>query len=116
MRKAMSMCLVAVSALVILTGCGRNIPPEPDSVAYGGVVVNIEGTVCAVDGSQILLDSGKLLVISEDTVFGDSTSDQVSDKFEVGNFVQGYTNDDPTLSKVTAAYIYSNVAQKFDGG
>lgn len=116
MKKAVSMCLVAVSVFAILTGCGRNAQAEPDDSTSGGVVVNIEGTVSAVDGNQILLDSGKILVISEDTVFVDNTGGQVSDKFEVGNFVQGYTNDDPTLDKVTAVYIYSNVAHKPDSG
>lgn len=116
MRKAVSMCLVAVSVFAILTGCGRNTQVVPDDGTSGGVVVNIEGTVSAVDGNQIQLDSGKILVISEDTVFADNTGGQVSDKFEVGNFVQGYTNDDPTLEKVTAVYIYSNVAHKPDSG
>lgn len=116
MKKVVSMCLIAVSVFAVLTGCGRNTQAEPDDSKSGGVVVNIEGTVSAVDGNQILLDSGKILVISEDTVFADNTGGQVSDKFEVGNFVQGYTNDDPTLEKVAAAYIYSNVAHKPDSG
>lgn len=116
MKKVVSMCLIAVSVFAVLTGCGRNTQAKPDDSTSGGVVVNIEGTVSAVDGNQILLDSGKILVISEDTVFTDNTGGQVSDKFEVGNFVQGYTNDDPTLDKVTAAYIYSNVAHKPDSG
>lgn len=116
MKKAASMCLTMLLAAAVLSGCEQNKPIEFNGGASGSVVVNIEGTVSEVNGNEILLDSGKILVISEDTVFAEDTTGQVSDEFEVGNFVQGYTNDDPISDKVTAAYIYSNVARQTDSG
>lgn len=118
MKKVVTMCLAAMMALVMLIGCGNAAPTEPDVKPTGKVVVNIEGTVTAVADGEITLDSGKVVVISEDTVFaGDpDTNNQVSDQINVGNFIQGYTSDDPSLDKVNAAKIYANRAPQRTGG
>lgn len=74
------------------------------------VVVNFEGKVTAVNGDEVTLENGKVIVISSDTVFaGDpDTNHEVSEKIAVGNFIQGYTEDDPAASEVTASRIYIN--------
>lgn len=75
------------------------------------VVVNIEGKIVEVDGNRIKLDSGKWVVITENTIFEDDPDcgvEKVNDKFVVGNFIAGYTEDDPNADEVTAYQIYSN--------
>lgn len=118
MKKVVTMCLAAMMALAMLIGCGNAAPTEPDVKPTGKVVVNIEGTVTAVNGGEITLEGGKVVVISEDTVFaGDpDTNNQVSDQINVGNFIQGYTSDDLSLDKVNAAKIYANRAPQRTGG
>lgn len=117
-KKVMSVGMGALMAFAMLIGCGKATETKQDTGVSGKVVVNIEGTITAVNGDEITLDSGKVLVISEDTVFaGDvDTNNQVSDKIGVGNFIQGYTSDDPSADKVTADKIYSNVAPQRTGG
>ena len=63
------------------------------------------------------MDNGKGVVISSDTVFaGDSdTNNAVNEEIVVGNFIQGYTEDDPDAEKVTAVRIYCNCAVRTGG-
>lgn len=75
------------------------------------VVVNIEGKIVEIDGNRIKLDSGKWIVITEKTIFEDDPDcgvEKVDDEFVVGNFIAGYTEDDPNAGEVTAYQIYSN--------
>lgn len=118
MKKVLSVCMVALTAIAVMTGCGSAKQEKPTMGTSGKVVVNIEGTISAVDGDELTLNSGKVVVISEDTVFaGDpDTNSQVSDEFAVGNFIQGYTSEDPEAEKVTATKIYINEAPKKTGG
>lgn len=118
MKKAVSLCLVALMAFALFTGCGNTADTKPDEGATGKVVVNIEGTVTAVNGGEITLDSGKVVVISEDTAFASDpdTNAPISDVIAVGNFIQGYTGDDPSADQVTASRIYSNTAPQRTGG
>ncbi len=117
-KKVVTMCMGALMALAVVTGCGNATEAKQDEAKGGKVVVNIEGTVSAVNGDEITLDSGKVIVISDDTVFaGDlDTNNQVSDNIGVVNFIQGYTSDDPSSDKVAADKIYSNVAPQRTGG
>lgn len=104
--KAACMCLAALMACAALTSCGTPAPEVSDTVLSqapsGKVVVNIEGTVTAVNGNEITLDSGKVIVLSENTVFaGDpSTGNQVSDQIAVGHYIQGYTADGVNVSRI----------------
>lgn len=118
MKKILAMCLAAVMVFATLTACGSNASVTPEAGATGKVVVNIEGTVTAVNGSELTLDSGKIVVISADTVFaGDrDTNNAVSDDIAVGNFIQGYTKDDPDAERVAADKIYCNTAVQPGGG
>ena len=89
MKKLLAACLAAVMAFGTLTACGSNASVTPDGGTTGKVVVNIEGTVTEVNGNELTLDSGKIVVISADTVFaGDrDTNNAVSEDIAVGNFV-----------------------------
>ena len=118
MKKLLAMCLASVMLFAALTACGSNASVTPDGGTTGKVVVNIEGTVTAVNGSEFTLDSGKVVVISADTVFaGDrDTNNAVSEDIAVGNFVQGYTKGDPDAERVSADKIYCNTAVQPGGG
>ena len=118
MKKLLAMCLASVMLFAALTACGSNASVAPDGGTTGKVVVNIEGTVTAVNGSEFTLDSGKVVVISADTVFaGDrDTNNAVSEDIAVGNFVQGYTKGDPDAERVSADKIYCNTAVRPGGG
>lgn len=118
MKKLLAMCLASVMLFAALTACGSNASTPPDGGTTGKVVVNIEGTVTAVNGSEFTLDSGKVVVISADTVFaGDrDTNNAVSEDIAVGNFIQGYTKGDPDAERVSADKIYCNTAVQPGGG
>ena len=117
MKKIASLCLAAMMLVGALTACGNNTAATPNSGTTGKVVVNIEGTVTAVNGSEITLGSGKIVVITSDTVFaGDpDTNNAISEAIVVGNFIQGYTADDPDAEKVSAGKIYCNSAVRTGG-
>lgn len=117
MKKIVSVCLIAMVMLCVLTACGKEATEASSNETAGKVVVNIEGIVTAVDGNQVTLDSGKVIVISSDTVFaGDpDTNNAVSQEIFVGNFIQGYTEDDSGAEKVSADKIYCNSAVRTGG-
>ena len=118
MKKLLAMCLASAMLFAALTACGSSASTAPEGGAAGKVVVNIEGTVTAVNGNEFTLDSGKIVVISADTIFaGDrDTNHAVSEDIAVGNFVQGYTKDDPNAERVSAGKIYCNTAVQPSGG
>ena len=118
MKKLLAVCLAAVMVFGTLTACGSNASGTPDGGTTGKVVVNIEGTVTEVNGNEFTLDSGKIVVISAETVFaGDrDTNNAVSEDIAAGNFVQGYTKDDPDAERVSADKIYCNTAVQPGGG
>ena len=123
MKKITCICVAAAWSASVLAGCsadsksGTNGTSVSDStnvssVTAGKVIVNFEGVVTAVNENEITLENGKIIVISSDTVFaGDpDTNNSVSEDIVVGNFVQGYTKDDPESDKVSADKIWCNVA------
>lgn len=123
MKKFACICMAAVLSASVLVGCSANSVPDTNStsesdstnvsgVTAGKVIVNFEGTVTAVNGNEITLENGKTIVISSDTVFaGDpDTNNAVSENIDVGNFVQGFTNDDPESDQISADKIWCNVA------
>ena len=116
MKKIVSVCLAVVMLVVVFAACGEKTAETLEEATMGKVVVNIEGTVTAVNGNEVTLDSGKIVVISDETVFaGDpDTNNAVSDEIVVGNFIQGYT-DDPDAEKVSAVTIYCNSAVRTGG-
>ncbi len=106
--------LGAISLLTVslLTGCSAGAADTPKGNTALKPVINIEGVVTAVDEGTVTLDSGKVVLITEETQFapdpdGDSA---VSKDIAVGNLIQGYTADDPDAEKVTASRIWTNTA------
>ena len=71
----------------------------------------------AVDGDRITLKDGKVILITDDTAFGGDpdTNNVVSDNIQVGNFIQGYTEDDTDAEKVTANRIWTNETPTITG-
>lgn len=117
MKRIACICMAACLLLTVLVGCGTSGADETKGTPTGKVVVNFEGTVTAVDGGEVTLDSGKVVVITSDTVFaGDpDTGNAVSEEIAVGNFLQGYTRDDPDADRVTAHKIYCNASARTGG-
>lgn len=120
MKKLICIGMAALVALLALVGCSTEY--TGNSANAGGtsaskVVVNFEGTVTAVNGDEVMLENGKIVVISSDTVFaGDpDTNNAVSKEIVVGNFIQGYTKDDPDSKRVSADKIYCNAAVRSGG-
>ena len=73
-------------------------------------VINFEGVVTAVEGNRVTLESGTIILITENTEFaGDpDTGNAVSKEIFVGNYIQGYTEDNIDAAEVTANKIWSN--------
>lgn len=117
-KQVACMCLAALMACAAFTSCGKDAPSVTNEASSGKVVINLEGTVVAVNGNKLTLDSGKVVVISKDTVFaGDpDTGNQVSDQIAVGHFIQGFTSEDPLADRVTATRIWTNTAPQRSSG
>lgn len=120
MKKLICIGMAALVALLALVGCSTEHTgnsANAGGTSAGKVVVNFEGTVTAVNGDEVMLENGKIVVISSDTVFvGDSdTNNAVSKEIVVGNFIQGYTKDDPGTKRVSADKIYCNAAVRSGG-
>ena len=82
---------------------------EQPTIAHAAkVVVNFEGTVTEVNGNEITLENGKTVVITDETVFGGDpdTGNAVSSDIAVGNFIQGFTQDDPEADEITAVRMH----------
>lgn len=109
MKKIICIFMAVMMVMFALMGCSANQNPAKGATT-GKVVINFEGTVAAIDGSEITLENGKVIVISKDTVFGGDidTNGAVSEEIAVGNFIQGYTKDDPEADRITAAKVYCN--------
>ena len=133
MKKAISVILAAVLIMSMLSACVQITVTQPEAAPEdtaeaagneeaapapsGKVVVNFEGTVAEVNGNEVRLESGKTIVITDETGFSREGGDPVSTEFAVGNFIQGYTLDDPDADTVTAANIWVNlVMQESSGG
>ena len=116
MKKAITVGLVFALALAALAGCGVN--QEEESHRSGGegytggpawgkpaqkVVVNFEGIVSSVEDGTI----------TDDTAFGGDpdTGNTVSEDIQPGNFIQGYTEDQPGAGPLTAENIWANLPQ-----
>ena len=70
---------------------------EPVGI-QGKIAINISGVIEEVDGDKVKLDNGQWVVITEETLFEDDPDngvEAVSRELLVGNFIQGYTNDNP---------------------
>lgn len=81
-------------------------------------VINFEGVVSESDNNRVTLANGQIIIITEDTVFGGDTdtNSAVSKDILVGNFIQGYTEDDTSSNEITANKIWTNESRTGSGG
>lgn len=95
-----------------------NIPMNEGRTDSLKPVINFEGVVAAVEDGSVTLEDGTIVLITEDTVFaGDpDTGNAVSADILVGNFIQGYTEDDSDAEEITASKIWTNEGRTSDGG
>lgn len=108
---AACLCLVVVGLAILLQ---RDFNPSGVSSEENTInlkpVINFEGVVTAVEGNRVTLESGTIILITENTEFaGDpDTGNAVSKEIFVGNYIQGYTEDNIDAAEVTANKIWSN--------
>lgn len=108
--------LAALLALLMTAGCG-NAPMEPTpgpggEGASGKPVINFEGVVTEAGEESVTLKDGTVVLITGDTAFAgdEGMGTAVSRDILVGNFIQGYTEDDATEGTITADTIWTNQA------
>ncbi|WP_432626394.1 hypothetical protein [Brotaphodocola sp.] len=119
----MMAALMAVS-MTVVTGCSNHpandetmtvqtIAHDDSKVTSYKPAINFEGKVSSVDGQVITLEDGKKILITEDTGFGGDpdTNNEVSREILPGNFIQGYTDDQPEQDEVTAVQIWTNTPE-----
>lgn len=96
----------------------NNIPSNEGRTDSLKPVINFEGVVAAVKDGNVTLEDGTIVFITEDTVFaGDpDTGNAVSADILVGNFIQGYTEDDSDAEEITAIKIWTNEGRTNSGG
>ena len=110
----MAACLVlaAVFSIGMLQGGVVTTPDNAKDETIGTMkpVINFEGVVTDVEEGRITLKDGKIVLISEDTVFGGDldTNNTVGKDILIGNFIQGYTEDDVDSEEITANKIWTN--------
>lgn len=132
-KNILVMGLVAALSLSALAGCTGEQQPasndnseapsggKPASSYVGGPsggktaqkpVVNFEGVVTAVEEDSITLEDGKTVTITDETTFApDPDCDgTISEDIAVGNYIQGYTEDDAAANEITAVNIWTNDA------
>ena len=90
--------------------------PASQPLASGKAIVNIDGIIdeVAADGRSFRVGS-LWVTVDESTLYGipgpnaaPANEQLVSNVFQAGNAVSGYTQDDPVSGKVYAARIYNN--------
>lgn len=106
MKKAVSMCVVALIAFCMLTGCGNSNTTKPDEATTGKLVINFEGMVSDVEESCITLDNGQNVIFDEETIFTDVNGTVENPALTVGDYIQGYTENDPSDAEITAKRIH----------
>ena len=108
---AACLCLIVAGSAILLQ---RDFNPSgvasEERTIHLKPVINFEGIVTAVEENRVTLESGMIIIITENTEFaGDpDTGNAVSKEILVGNYIQGYTEDDIDAAEVTANNIWSN--------
>lgn len=117
--------IAACLALIAVAGIGFQhhsasntevgIKEEPTSMKP---TINFEGVVSESENNRVTLANGQVIIITEDTVFGGDTdtNNVVSKDILVGNFIQGYTQDDTSLNEITAIKIWTNEGRTGSAG
>ncbi|MBO2945258.1 hypothetical protein JJQ72_14865 [Paenibacillus sp. F411] len=115
MKKLLVLALVGAMTLSTMAGCSQqtaeSIGTSETGTVMGDIAINIEGVVSEIDGNRITLDSGKVVIINDDTAFetlnvGETV--EIDDEIKVGNYIQGFTSGDAEANEVTADVINTN--------
>ncbi len=64
--------------------------------------MNFEGRVSAVENEKVVLENGKIIIITSETVI--TTPDGSFSEVAAGDYIQGYT-EDPTGNEILANYV-----------
>ena len=123
---AMAACLAIVAVLGIGMMQSETATPNNEgnvssaNIPVGNLkpVINFEGVVTAVEGGNVTLEDGTIVIITDETKFmGDpDTGSVVSEDIMAGNFIQGYTEDDANAEEITASKIWTNEGRTGSGG
>lgn len=112
--------LIYVGQVITIPGAETEKAAESEASAsapIGKVIINFEGVITNIDGEHVTLDSGKTLIVTEDTLFGaPDMGKEVSSELTVGNFVQGYTASDSDAEEIAATRIWINLVPEFAPG
>ncbi|WP_308636910.1 DUF5666 domain-containing protein [Paenibacillus silvisoli] len=100
----------------------NNIAPQKDTgekpATTAKMMANIDGVITEVSADGKSFKVGDLWVtVTSDTIMGidgptaaEPSEELLQKEFKVGNIVSGFTSDDVSTGKVTAARIYNNMA------
>ena len=123
---AIAACLAIVAVLGIGMMQNEVVTPNnegnvsTDNIPIGNLkpVINFEGVVTAIEGDHVTLKDGTVVIITDETKFmGDpDTGNIVNEDIMVGNFIQGYTEDDTNAEEITASKIWTNEGRTSSGG
>ena len=113
---AVAACFALIAA--IGTGVLNNKAEDKSGISTMKPVINFEGVVQSVEGDKVTLNDGKVVIITEETEFaGDlDTENTVNEEILVGNFIQGYTQDNTDAAEITADKIWTNESRPASGG
>ncbi len=107
--------LVLIVMLLIVVGCKQNSQlDEPTGDLMADIAINIEGTIVNLTDNGFVLDNGQTVIITEETRFEDDPDcgiEPVNSEFQVGNIIQGYTEEDSSMEVVKAYVINANIFQ-----
>lgn len=118
---AMAACFAVIAVLGISMMQNNSIATPNNTgdkqVSTMKPVINFEGIVTNVEDNRITMNDGKVVIITEDTVFGSDlgTANSVSKDIRIGNFIQGYTKDDVDEEEITASRIWCNEGRAAGG-
>ena len=106
MKKVISVCMIALTAIAMMTGCGNAEQEKPSTGVAGKIVVNIEGTVDSVNENGVVLENGQVVIFNTNTIFTDVNGTVENPELTEGDYIQGYTEDDATAAEVTAKRVH----------
>ena len=117
MKRIVLLSIASMMTFGMLTGCSGqsdSTPPStvsavedaPTTTMTGKISVNFEGRVSKVEAGRITLDTGKVVLISEQTEIKDPQGQAT--EISVGDYIQGYATD-PESAELDAQNILITV-------
>ncbi len=105
--------LSAILVMAPLSGCAEKETNGSNAdAASQKPVISFEGVVTTVEDDSITLDNGKVIMITDQTEFTSDpdSGNTISSEISIGNYIQGYTEDNTDLDVITANKIWTNTA------